>query len=300
MISSADSGFSSSLSNTNKALSNKQPINLEVERLNNQINQTRLAKQQQQLQQYQQFQHPQRPQQQNDDDLLAYLSTSNIDKDELLRRLSSGSASSFLSSENTSSRLNEQQLSRLFGLEFFESPDVRDLSVEKLIGWKLGQQQIQNETSLVSSNDTLYDGDDVNNSGDHDDSRDLIVSLLNSRQTTAKLNEQQAVDLKRQFIQEQLDVVRKKKDQLQQSSQQQRPLALKSKGLIGEINLHELSTIKEVDTPKSERNLKLNTNKQTTNVNIIICVSNIYIYIHLKFLFYFILIFQRITTKVSV
>ena len=237
-------------------MSNKQPINLEVEKLNNQINQARVAKQQQQ-----------KTQQQNDDDLLAYLSTSNIDKEELLRRLSNGSASSFLSSENTSSRLNEQQLSRLFGLEFFESPDVRDLSVEKLIGWKLNQQQIQNETSLVSSNDTLNDGDEVNNSDDHEDSRDLIVSLLNSRQK-ASLNEQQAVDLKKQFIQEQLEVVRKKKDQLQQSTQPSRPIALKSKCLIGEMNLHELSTIKEVDTPISERNLKLSsTNKQITNVN---------------------------------
>lgn len=253
--SSADSGFSSATSH----IKQKQPINLEEEpeKLTRRLSKQNLPQQQQQ--------------QQNDDDLLAYLSTSNVDRDELLRRLSNGSGSSFISSENTSSRLNEQQLSRLFGLEFFESPDVRDLSVEKLIGWKLNQQQIQNETSLMSSNDTLFDGEDVNNSDEHDDSRDLIVSLLNSRQNV-KLNEQQTVDLKRQFIQEQLDVVRKKKDQLQQSTQQQqqlqqRPVTLKCKGLIGELNLHELSTIKEVDTPISERNLKLNTNKQI-NVNI--------------------------------
>jgi len=77
-------------------MSNKQPINLEVEKLNNQINQARVAKQQQQ-----------KTQQQNDDDLLAYLSTSNIDKEELLRRLSNGSASSFLSSETADTERNK-------------------------------------------------------------------------------------------------------------------------------------------------------------------------------------------------
>lgn len=40
---------------------------------------------------------------------------------------------------------------------------------------------------------------------------------------------------------------------------------------ISGVNLHELSTIKEVDTPKSERNLKLNqsvTNNRISNVRI--------------------------------
>ncbi len=202
--SSADSGVSSLSTNTTTKTNKKQ--SLEVEHLK---------------------------QQQNDQDLLAYLSTSNLDKDDLLRRLSSGSL-------NMSEKC-------LFGLEFFESPEIRDVSVEKLIGWKLNQKSLD---------DTLNDGDTTTNTtsssssnNSHEDSQDLIVSLLNSRN---KVNDQKTVDLKRQLIQDQLDIVRKKKDQLTKMDPRIKSI---------NNNLHELSTIKEVDTPISERNLKLNQNK---------------------------------------
>ena len=141
---------------------------------------------------------------------------------------------------------------------------------------------------------------------DDEDSRTLIMSLLNSRQNKqaapnqgstlstankATTKELTLIDLKRQFIQGQLEAVRKQKEKLQiqtmQASQQQpqlqsaqrafshsilapnqvyhMPPPVKVHKLMPNTNLHELSTIKEVDTPKSERNLKIN-NKNVNNI----------------------------------
>lgn len=105
-----------------------------------------------------------------------------------------------------------------------------------------------------------------------EDSQALILSLLNCR----KEKNQESQEQKRKFIQEQLEMVRKQREQLK--VQQTQNSQLITNGVIGirstrtsGINLHELSTIKEVDTPKSERNLKLNqsvTNNRISNVGI--------------------------------
>ena len=282
--------------------------------------------------------------------MVDYLS-GHINEEEYKKRLSSSSGlSSSMSTSNYSLKLQEQQQQQQkpaqhgFGLDFFDSNnsnDVRDASLEKLIG--LASQQTQQEklssrsetksSSMFSkkvsisirsgsSNDTSNDEDDVecsstttnsdatlskcgeeendtvNNSTDDEDSQALIMSLLSSRQSkivpmaagkesNAKTasKEMSFIDMKRQFIQGQLEAVRKQKEKLQiqnvqmnqQQQQQQQtqraafshnvlgssqvyhmPPPTKVHKLIGSANLHELSTIKEVDTPKSERNLKLN------------------------------------------
>ena len=245
----------------------------------------------------------------------------------------------------------------LFGLEFFDlqnMSDIRDNSIENLIGWngkqqennssssklpttiysdnKLSSQINDNHTSYLSSDDTLNDEDSLkifnivktnrtnnNNNIDNsninkqndkefednldDENQAIVSSLLSSRakqlaeistQPIATLN---SLDWQRKFIQDQLEIVRKQKEQLQQQhtlqqkqTQNQQQLQEQEKltqsqqniiaplvsslnssnkfhKLVNDNNLHELSTIKEVDTPISERNLKLthfnsNSNKQ--------------------------------------
>ena len=71
--------------------------------------------------------------------------------------------------------------------------------------------------------------------------RKLCSKKVGAREARAREAQRQ----QRQFIEEQLAAVREQREQLR--AQQ---------GRAGG-GLHELSTIKEVDTPKSERNLKL-------------------------------------------
>lgn len=119
----------------------------------------------------------------------------------------------------------------------------------------------------IGDSDTLSDF-----LSEDEDSQSLILSLLNCR----KEKNQESQEQKRQFIQEQLEIVHKQREELK--AQQTQNSQLITNGVIGirsartiGINLHELSTIKEVDTPKSERNLKLNqnvTNNRISNVGI--------------------------------
>lgn len=101
------------------------------------------------------------------------------------------------------------------------------------------------------------------------------MSLLNSHKN-ASINDQglsasNSADWKRQFIQDQLEVVRKQKEQLlKQQTNNTSHQANRSARHSSGVNLHELSTIKEVDTPKSERNLKLNSSANANrNSNVI-------------------------------
>jgi hypothetical protein len=231
-------------------------------------------------------------------DLLSYLN-GQIDQDEYKRRLSAN-----LNILNTSNITKGKDMNQLFGLELFdESDNLRDKSIEKLIGISL--QNINSMTlsqvksnfihSPSSSNDTLNDQDEDssfnnlnrnnnnnnnnnNNSAENDESededisRDLLISLLNNRQSKiASNNSQQLIEMKKQFIQSQLDSVRRQKEQLNNKNirllnsglppQPPPPQSKMHQRLVNELNSHELSTIKEVDTPKSERNFKLTSNK---------------------------------------
>jgi hypothetical protein len=106
-----------------------------------------------------------------------------------------------------------------------------------------------------------------------------------------------SLESKKQFIQEQLNMVRRQKDLLKQQQQQQQTKSVKCSAIppippllssqttsssltkhqrnhnknsnqeVSMLNQHELSTIKEVDTPMSERNLKLNVSSSTNNNN---------------------------------
>lgn len=105
------------------------------------------------------------------------------------------------------------------------------------------------------------------------------MSLLSSHKKleqpdTLKQNSA-SIDTKRQFIHDQLELIRKQRDQLKsqhaKSNATLNQLASNQpnnkNGRMSGVNLN-LSTIKEVDTPKSERCLKLNqsSNKQKYNV----------------------------------
>jgi len=148
--------------------------------------------------------------------------------------------------------------------------DVRDLSLEKLIGVQLQQTAT---SGSASSNDTLNE-DFFNNENDlyavatTDDDQDdptpsqkqqqqhMLSLLINN--TSSKANE-----LKRQFIHDQLESIRKQKEQLQlQIQDQQEQNQQQQIQNISKKNLFDLSTIKEVDTPISERNLKLTKNNK--------------------------------------
>ena len=73
----------------------------------------------------------------------------------------------------------------------------------------------------------------------------MLISLLNSRRNVAAQKpSDNSIDIKRQMIQEQLEMVRKQKEHLmlQQQPHQQ----------------HQFQSYQEVDTPISERNHKAN------------------------------------------
>ena len=290
-IYSSDSGFASGSNcyynmNYRPALSSvKKPINLAVEKLNDEIANKRFGFNASSILNAQQQQ-----------DLVNYLS-GDIDEDEYKRRMSNSSfnLSSFSFLNKSGSQLEQkQQLSRLFGLEFFDSSnnmsDIRDSSIEQMIGWSLNSTQQQQQekfntkstqpmsSASTNSNDTSNDEDDdasfktkdkvesddtIETLEEEDEEEDensqaLIMSLLNSRQVKAlpKPVELSSIEFMRQSIQEQLEAVRKQKEQLQMQSSKLAP-PIRAHKLMGECNLHELSTIKEVDTPISERNLKL-------------------------------------------
>lgn len=309
----------------------------------------------------------------NEDQEGAAKSSLNSDVDEYKRRLSSAST---LLSDYSSGKLSlePEQLSMLFGLEFFDSrnlTDVRDSSIEKLIGWSglTNQQQLaelenlkrkfnnsSRDVSSSSEKDSFFDiltrdkssQDKSNKASEHDDdssshksgrtsksdnssqldddedddSQALILSLLNSRNnktnsvSNQKPNQQvKIVDLKRQFIEKQLDAVRKQKEQLEQqsSSNKKQPKTAFSHNsfstsseknsqttparpfkFTSDSNSHDLSTIKEVDTPISERNIKLTSNNQMVygqrvqlNVSLIKFVNLKHKNIFLRILLYF-------------
>lgn len=269
---------------------NKKPINLAVEQLNNEI----MIKQQQ-MQRHLQTQTLS----QSKSEFLNYLK-GDINEDEYKRRLSLISNSSSLSN----SLLTNEQFSKLIGLEFYDSnnmTDARDSSLEKLIGMSMQNQQRLTEQqqdqkskssglftktdSNSSKNDTLNDQEhdsfhdifsdstgkeeDDDEDDEDEDSQALIMALLNNRNfKQTQNNKLNPIDLKRQFIQEQLEIVRRQKDQLEQqesrafsssacSNTNHLPPPVKMNKFVNEFSMHELSTIKEVDTPKSERNLKL-------------------------------------------
>ena len=295
-ISSVDSGIVSTQSSVpigqnyyNMNLRNQQTI--ESNSLT--ITDESLSTQKQSFKQQQQF------------DLVSYLN-GQIDQDEYKRRLSSN-----LNILNNSAK--GKDLNQLFGLELFdESDNLRDRSIEKLIG--IGLKNINSMTNsqiksnLIhspssSSNDTLNDQDEdssfnnlnrnnnnnnnnnnINNSTDKDESededisRDLLISLLNNRQSkiSPNHNSQQLIEMKKQFIQSQLDSVRRQKEQLNIKNNrllnsglppQPPPQSKMHQRLVNELNSHELSTIKEVDTPKSERNFKLTSNNKYKSKN---------------------------------
>jgi hypothetical protein len=175
----------------------------------------------------------------------------------------------------TNNSLNKSD--NLFGLELFDSNnlcDVRDLSLEKLIGLQLQQTAT---SGSASSNDTLNEDffnneNDLYNVATTDDDQDESTSSHQQQQqhhhilslimnnTSSKAN-----DLKRQFIQDQLESIRKQKEQLQLQIQDQQQQQQQQSQNISKKNLFDLSTIKEVDTPISERNLKLNKNNNKLN-----------------------------------
>ncbi|CAF0887195.1 unnamed protein product [Brachionus calyciflorus] len=262
-IYSGDSGFISSSNNYNMNLRNQQlkkPINLAVEQLNKEI--MNAASRPNALQ----------------NEILNLLN-GDINEEECKRRLSLIS--------NQSDSFTNEQISKLFGLEFYDSnnySEIRDLSIEKIIGWTLQQQQqilkseqdskskssglfTKTNLSSASSNDTLNDQDQDETSDDDDDGHSLIMSLLKCNNKDLKNREMNALDMKKQFIQDQLEMVRRQKDQLevqQLNNSNSRafntsslPPPVKFNKFLNDVNLHELSTIKEVDTPISERNVKL-------------------------------------------
>ncbi len=236
-------------------------------------------------------------------DLFSYLN-GQIDQDEYKRRLSAN-----LSILNNSNITKGKDINQLFGLELFdESDNLRDNSLEKLIGISIkninSMTPLQIKSNLIhspssSSNDTLNDQDEDssfnnfnrnnnnnnnsnnlnnNNSSDNEESededisRDLLISLLNNRQSkVSSNNSHQLIEMKKQFIQSQLDSVRRQKELLNNKNnrllnsglppQPPPPQSKIHQRLVNELNSHELSTIKEVDTPKSERNFKLTSNK---------------------------------------
>ncbi|RNA32342.1 hypothetical protein BpHYR1_048090 [Brachionus plicatilis] len=267
-IYSGDSGFVSSSNNYNMNLRNQQiakrPINMAVEQLNKEVMNAAKNK--------------------NPVDLLNFLN-GEMNEEEYRRRLS-------LITNQSDSTLTNEQLSKLFGLEFYDSnnlSDVRDSSIEKIIGWSILQAKMEKETkskssglcsktnmSSASSDDTLND-QSSNDFSDNDDKSDdghlLIMSLLKCNKNKQN-DEVNNLEFKKQIIQDQLEMVRRQKDQLdfQQSKNCKAfnttslPPPVKFNKFVNDHNLHELSTIKEVDTPISERNVKL-TNSTRYQIN---------------------------------
>lgn len=269
-IYSGDSGFVSSSNNYNMNLRNQQiakrPINIAVEQLSKEVFNAAKNK--------------------NSIDLLNFLN-GEINDEEYRRRLS------LITNQSDSSlTLTSDQISKLFGLEFYDSnnlSDVRDSSIEKLIEWSILQAKAEKEKSKssglysktnlssASSNDTLND-QSSNDFSDNEDKNDdggnsLIYSLLKASKAK-KNDESDNLEFKKQLIQDQLEMVRRQKEQLdiQQSKNSKAfnttslPPPVKFNKFVNDHNLHELSTIKEVDTPISERNVKL-TNSNRYQVN---------------------------------
>jgi hypothetical protein len=312
--SSGDSGFvsSSTLNQFNMNLRNqtqqlKKPLNFEVEELNHQIkmNASRLGSGQN------------NNNNNNNNELLNLLNNQEDFKRRLSSTSSSSSSSTsssaYFSHNNSKSDAQLSNQQQLLGLEFFDSmqnmSEIRDASIEKLIGMTLnlssGMMNNQGTHSpnleflrskiielaaskslskkfnlsietLNSSNEENHlskEEDEVGDTDVDEESQALIMSLLNSRNNKNKpeLNNK-LFDLK-----DQLEMIRKQKEQLVEQHQQQLqnkiaafshsivpavnnntnsvPPPVKTNKFI-DVNLHELSTIKEVDTPKSERNAR--------------------------------------------
>lgn len=156
------------------------------------------------------------------------------------------------SSSSISSAFSECNSNRLPPMmDLYESSEGRDPSVEKLIQIAAAHTGLE---LIGEEDDTFHDEETVCSEEDQDDEdgRLLIMSLLNSSST----NRSNIFELKKQFFQEQLNAVRKQKENLIQSSVTLPP-PVKTNRFVSDCNPHELSTIKEVDTPISERNFKI-------------------------------------------
>lgn len=208
----------------------------------------------------------------------------------------------FFDSNNSQEDARDVSLEKMIGWPNGQHPEQEQLNYnDNKTTSSVSYSKKLSISSPGSSNDTSNDEDSVtsnsentisNDDDEDEDSQALIMSLLNSRQNklvtssnqdqqlnpTRNIKEMSFIDMKRQFIQSQLEAVRKQKEQLQHQSHPRAfshnvlnpnqvnhmPPPIKVHKLIGSVNLHELSTIKEVDTPKSERNLKLNNNKNVS------------------------------------
>jgi hypothetical protein len=134
-----------------------------------------------------------------------------------------------------------------------------------------------NECDTDTENSSFHSQKSSNRQIDEEeDDASLILSLFANRHLTNAAKQHKEIgksdvsrlssmlELKRQLIQEQLDAVQKQKEELLSQKTPSNEFQLhqllstpKPIKLDKEQNIHELSTIKEVDTPISERNIKL-------------------------------------------
>lgn len=139
--------------------------------------------------------------------------------------------------------------SRQFGLEYFDSQnsDIRDPSIEKLIGWvdPNSAKTTPMTSKIVKKTESTTDS--------------LLSTSMSS--TSSSVSDEAEVDsfaLSRKMIQEQLELIRSQKEELLKSQQNLigKPIKPPVKSYKSvECNPHELSTIKEEanNTPMSER-----------------------------------------------
>lgn len=210
----------------------------------------------------------------------------DIDSDEYKRRQSLTSNSSSSSTlHTTNNTMSNSSIHQQFGLELYETnslSDIRDPSIEKMI--KLNRR---NSTNFVENEDDTTiptEEDNTSNSSttiDDDSDLSILADLLGKNSGHRNNGNKDIVDLKRQLLYNQLEMVQRQKDQLEQQSKKVAASSLATPIVAPStvvnrptrlVNMHELSTIKEVDTPISERNLKINTNvanntTSTTNNN---------------------------------
>jgi hypothetical protein len=169
--------------------------------------------------------------------------------------------------------MSNSSIHQQFGLELYETnslSDIRDPSIEKMI-----KMNRRNSTNLVENEDdttipTEEDHTSTSSTCDDDSDLSILADLLGKNTGHQNNDNKDIVDLKRQLLYNQLEMVQRQKDQLEQQSKRvaasslATPIVAHSTSVTRPTrlvnNLHELSTIKEVDTPISERNLKINTN----------------------------------------
>jgi hypothetical protein len=215
---------------------NKQPINLAVERLNAEIavNAARLAA----------------LNLNNEEAKRRLSSASNVSSasssaysSQLLEFMTASQKQQHLiglelyDSGSNMSELREPSIEKLIGYALPQharatQQQTQQLSFEKLIQMGCGPDSSSNEERANNNHigdETLNDQDtgtflstDDGEDEDSEDSQALIMSLLSSSATIANVNSRRQIgtsvfDLKRQFMQEQLDAVQKQKEQLAHS-----------------------------------------------------------------------------------